>query len=243
MPKRIVLGRSETIRVSIVPRYSRTIEDFIFGAELMIWLVRHGESEANAGKVTSDYSAISLTARGRDQAVAIAAAVAERPALIGVSEYLRARQTAAPLLLRYPGIPLETLPVHEFTYLATNRAADADADGRRPFIDAYWSRMDPDYSDGEGAESFVDFVERGRAFLDRAAGWTGLTVVFTHEQFIRVVMVLALYGDTPASTGLMRQFLALRSGLPVPNAAIVGLERRGRRWWVAGIDESYLKVG
>jgi len=80
----------------------------------MLWLVRHGESAANAGAVTSDFASIPLTDRGRQQAEAVAAACPESPAWVGRSAYLRARHTAAPLLARYPASPVADLAVHEF---------------------------------------------------------------------------------------------------------------------------------
>src|SRR5690606_16323945 len=88
------------------------------GHARMLRLVRHGESVANAGGVpTTDYAAIPLTDRGRAQAEAVAAACREEPGWIGLSPYLRALQTAAPLLARYPESPALDLPIHEFTYL------------------------------------------------------------------------------------------------------------------------------
>ena len=68
----------------------------------MLWFVRHGESEANSGKITSDFAAIPLTLKGRSQAVAVATACNTRPSRIVLSRYLRARQTSEPLLQKFP---------------------------------------------------------------------------------------------------------------------------------------------
>jgi broad specificity phosphatase PhoE len=206
----------------------------------MLWLVRHGESAANAGGVTSDYAAIPLTDRGRAQAEAVAAACHEPPAWIGRSAYLRARQTAAPLLARYPGSPVADLAVHEFTYLAAERCLGMDATARQPLVDAYWSRMEPDYCDGEGAESFSGLCGRARAFLQYAAEHPGFGVVFTHEQFIRAVLLAVMYPWEWPSVSLMRLFFALRAGLPVPTGAVVRLQRESDRWWIGGVDVSHL---
>ena len=101
------------------------------------WLIRHGESVANAGGAVSSFSEIPLTARGRQQAELFAARFdelsADPPTLIVQSPYLRARQTAEPLIRRFAGVPVETWPVQEFTYLdpaATNGLNEA---GRMPF--------------------------------------------------------------------------------------------------------------
>jgi 2,3-bisphosphoglycerate-dependent phosphoglycerate mutase len=98
----------------------------------MLWLVRHGESEANAGGITSDCTGIELTLCGRAKAEAVAAACPERPAWVGLSPYLRARQTAEPLLARYADVPIEELPVQEFTYLAAARCIGMNGLTRRP---------------------------------------------------------------------------------------------------------------
>jgi len=206
----------------------------------MLWLVRHGESAANAGGVTSDYAAIPLTDRGRIQAEAVAAACREPPSWIGQSAYLRARQTAAPLRARYPGSPVADLAVQEFTYLAAERCLHMDATARQPFVEAYWSRMAPDYCDGEGAESFSGLCDRARSFLQYAAGQPGLGVVFTHEQFIRAVLVAVMYSGEGLSVSLMRRFFALRAGLPLLNGAVVRLQRENGRWWIGGVDVSHL---
>jgi broad specificity phosphatase PhoE len=114
-----------------------------------------------------------------------------------------------------------------------------DAVARQLLVDAYWSRLDPSYCDGEGAESFAGLYERAESFLRAVTELSGFGVVFTHEQFIRAVFVAATYpGDEP-SIKLMRQFFALRTGLPIPNAAVVRLQREGTRWWVGGIDTSH----
>ena len=82
----------------------------------MLRLIRHGESEANAGGVTSDFGTVALTDLGRLQAEAIAKNCIDVPNAIGVSGYLRAQQTAAPLLARFPNVQAVEVGVHEFTY-------------------------------------------------------------------------------------------------------------------------------
>ena len=202
----------------------------------MLWLVRHGESEANAGGITSDPAGIELTPRGRAQAEAIAASCPERPAWIGLSPFLRARQTAEPLLARYPDVPVKELAVQEFTYLAVARCAGTSGSTRRPLRGAYWSRMDPGYVDGEGAESFGMLWKRASAFLRWAEGRAGPGAVFSHEQFIRAVMTEAVDGVGEPTERDMRRFLALGGRLPIPNGAVVRVRRGGGRWRVGAID-------
>jgi 2,3-bisphosphoglycerate-dependent phosphoglycerate mutase len=68
------------------------------------WLIRHGQSETNAGGPSSDPAAVPLTPLGRWQAEQVAAAFAGAPALIVTSPYLRARQTVEPTISRFPAV-------------------------------------------------------------------------------------------------------------------------------------------
>jgi len=49
----------------------------------------------------------------------------------------------------------------------------------------------PFYCDGEGAESFIDFVSRARLSIDKLKGLVNShVVIFSHEQFIKMVLWL-----------------------------------------------------
>jgi broad specificity phosphatase PhoE len=206
----------------------------------MIWLVRHGESTANAGHATSDYAAIPLTALGLQQAEAVALACTTTPTWIASSMYLRAKQSAEPLLSRYPECSLTTLPVHEFTFLGAERCSDMDTAARQPMVDEYWSRMDPSYCDGDGAESFTCLWSRVQRFLQFARRRRGLGIVFTHEQFIRAALLATVLRSDESSVMQMQRFFALRSCLPIPNGAVVRLAWVRGRWWVCGVDTTHL---
>ena len=82
-----------------------------------VWLIRHGQSESNAGLPSLDWRNIPLTELGRRQAERVAEVFADPPRLIVTSPYLRARQTAQPTIDRYPEAAFEEWPVQEFSYL------------------------------------------------------------------------------------------------------------------------------
>ncbi|KAJ8139581.1 hypothetical protein OY671_007208 [Metschnikowia pulcherrima] len=90
------------------------------------------------------------TARDHEQARAITANWVEAPALIVTSPYTRTRQTAAPTIARFPDAPVKTAE-------------------RMPHLERYWSAADPDYCDGEGAESFRALLRRCDAASARFA--------------------------------------------------------------------------
>ena len=70
--------------------------------------VRHGESTGNAGSSCNDLAKLELTEKGREQARQIADEWTEAPALIVVSPYLRAQQTAQPTRDRFWVVLTET---------------------------------------------------------------------------------------------------------------------------------------
>ncbi|HDS1819280.1 TPA: phosphoglycerate mutase family protein [Pseudomonas putida] len=151
-------------------------------------LIRHGESAANAGEPTRDHASIPLTAKGLEQAQMVAHSHTSAPDLIIASPFLRAQATAQASTALYPGAAFETWPIHEFTYLAPARCVDTTLAQRRGWVDAYWERSNPAFSDGDGAESFIDLVTRVWAFLKRLAEQSATDiVVFSHGQVINTV--------------------------------------------------------
>src|SRR5688500_12168421 len=96
-----------------------------------IWLIRHGESESNAGLPTFDTAEITLTPRGFAQAKHIVEAFSRPPSLIVTSPHLRARQSARPTIERFPQARLEEWPVHEYTYLSLASRHGTTLQGRK----------------------------------------------------------------------------------------------------------------
>lgn len=193
--------------------------------------IRHGESTANTGLASTDIASIALTERGREQAQHIALEWDEPPTLIVTSPFLRTRQTAAPTIARFPGVPVETWPVEEFTYLQPGRWNGTAAAERRPHVEGYWTTADPHYCDGEGAESFADFLRRVEAILARLAELPmgSLVYVFGHGQFIQAARSIIMDAELDDSRK-MRAFW--QNGAPpiISNAQQVGFRCVGGRW-------------
>lgn len=66
------------------------------GRSLTVQLLRHGESAANAGQITTDPAEIPLTAAGLVQAEALSCSLVQAPMAIICSPFLRARQRPRP---------------------------------------------------------------------------------------------------------------------------------------------------
>ena len=159
--------------------------------------IRHGESTGNAGVPCHDLAAIELTERGHEQARQVAASWTQAPALIVTSPYTRTRQTAAPTIARFPGVPVEVWPIEEFTYLQPARWNGTRSADRMPHLERYWSAVDPDSCDGEGAESFSTLLRRCEAALVRLAAMppASLVYVFGHGQFIQAARAIVADAD------------------------------------------------
>src|SRR3546814_648572 len=66
-----------------------------------------------------------------------------------------------------------------------------------PHLERYWSAADPDYCDGEGAESFRALLGRCEAALARLAAMppASLVYVFGHGQFIQAARTIVADAD------------------------------------------------
>ena len=172
--------------------------------------IRHGQSTGNAGVPCHDLAAIELTERGHEQARQVAASWADTPSLIVTSPYTRTRQTAAPTISRFPGVPVEVWPIEEFTYLQPSRWNGTRSAERMPHLERYWREADPDYCDGEGAESFATLLCRCEAALTRLAATPvgSLAYVFGHGQFIQAARAIVADADLDARAK-MRAFWPL----------------------------------
>ena len=151
-------------------------------------LVRHGESAANAGAATIDHTSIPLTEKGIEQAKRVAQSVGRAPEIIVASPFSRARATADATISVFLDAPFETWPIEEFTYLDPTRCVNTTVGQRKAWVDHYWANADPSYVDGEGAESFLEFVDRARSFLDHLATHSAQDILaFSHGQFLNAV--------------------------------------------------------
>ena len=194
-----------------------------------VWLIRHGQSESNAGLPSKEPGSSVLTALGHWQAHQVARAFAQAPALIVTSAYQRARQTAEPSVRRFPEAAFEEWAVQEFTYLGDLRKRAMTTAEREPYVQAYWERSDPKEASG-GAESFAGLVRRSRDFLDRLSSQPrGPVAVFTHGLFMRAVAWSLISGVTAPDAADMAGFHRFATGYRTPNGCVVELRYRPGR--------------
>lgn len=208
----------------------------------IIRCVRHGQSASNAGLVTEYPDTIPLTELGHRQAECVSALFPTPPSLVVFSAFDRAAQTASPLCHRYVEVPVAVWPIQEFTYLAPFRYAGTRREDRVPAVVDYWRRLDPDFRDGEGAETFGEYWARVECFLARCRELRGLVVVVSHGQFLRGVMLRVLCGAMDVDEAMAR-FKAFRLAIPLPNAAMVTLHLSARGDRLGPVETEHIPPG
>ena len=166
-----------------------------------ILLLRHGQSEGNEGGRFGGHGPTPLTALGRRQAEAAAAALAgEGLTAIFASDLARAQQTAAPIV-RATGLALATTPaLRERSVGVFTGMTFAEAEASHPEIFAAMMRRDPDACPPEG-ETAHACVSRVAEFFDAAVvDAAGGRVLFVSHAFTLNLLVRRLLGlaDSPA---------------------------------------------
>lgn len=211
-------------------------------APLHVLLVRHGESESNAGQASEDAASAALTPLGQRQADAFAAALDSAPARFVVSPYRRAQLTAAPAIARFANVPVDTWPVQEFTFLSPEGYAGSTMATRKPAVEAYWAAADPRARMGEGAESFADLLTRvaeARARLEALR--EGPVVVFSHKKFLNALLWSWLAGAPAVSASRMKRFREFDHAMPFENGACVHVRLDAEGPWVGPIRTAHLE--
>lgn len=198
---------------------------------MKVIFIRHGESTGNAGTPSFDLSKLELTTLGRAQSESTALGWKRRPTLIAMSPYLRTHLTAQPTIDRFPDVPVEILPMEEFTYLEPSRWNGTSRLARLPHIESYWGRADPDFCDGPGAESFQTLLDRVGRTLARfeALPQDALVYAFSHGQFIQAVRQSLLH-PTWTAQQKMAHFWAFNAEHPILNADVLEVRFGEGRW-------------
>jgi broad specificity phosphatase PhoE len=208
-----------------------------------VWFIRHAESVANAGGRTREAPTYPLSELGFRQAAQLTAALPVEPELIVVSPYVRAQQTAAPVMRRFPKARVEEWPVQEVQYLDPTLCVDTTQDERRTLSDVYWERCDPHHA-APGAESFADFIARTADALQRLMRRAERTTfIFCHGRVIDAVAWLSVSPPAIVDAAAMRRFFHFIHGVVVPNCAVLplhfhadGARSLGKIWVPEGVE-------
>jgi probable phosphoglycerate mutase len=210
---------------------------------LCVLLVRHGESEDNAGLPSDSMASTPLTPAGVLQAEAVAGLLDAAPGRFVVSPYVRAQQTSQPARARYPLVPVEEWPVHEFTFLPSSAYHGTTLAQRQSSEDAYWRANDPHVVLGEGAESFDAFLARVQDARERLEALeSDRVVVFTHKKVVTALLWSWLAGRPAESARRMARFRSFDLAIEFPNAACVEVRIEDGRAWLGSVRTEHAAV-
>lgn len=166
-----------------------------------VLLVRHGQSEGNAGRRFGGHTATPLSERGHEQAEATARALGkEGLTAIYSSDLLRALQTAEPLARR---TGLEIVRTEAFRERSVGRMEGLTfEEAAQAFPEEYAALLRRDFEQVlTGGESYRQTLDRAAAELDRIIRLNrgGTFAVFSHTGTI-CILALHLIGalDAPA---------------------------------------------
>ncbi len=145
---------------------------------ITVFLVRHGQSQANAGFATPDPAKVELTPLGVKQAKEVAAFLKTHtpPKLIVTSPYLRSKQTAEPTRFLFPNTAVEEWEVQEFTYLSSIHRMCSTVQDRKPLVDGYWTKSEPSFWD----DFSYTFKPSAHSEVVALAARAGITADFYH---------------------------------------------------------------
>lgn len=208
-----------------------------------VWFIRHGESISNANLPTGDPAQSSLTEKGFAQAEQIVRVFVDAPDLFVISPYLRAKQTAVPTLNRFPQVPQEVWPVHEFTYLNPVRYHGTTGTERWPHAQAYWKRCDPFENENGAGESFAELLSRVQETVSQLRQHSAdFIVVFSHGLFLRALIWSVLTGIDEATPQAMKRYSHFTQALKIPNGAIIKTQfPRNASIFVSSFETAHLK--
>lgn len=162
---------------------------------MLIRLARHGESEGNfAGSLQGSRFDTPLSARGRRQAEALAARLAEEAIdAVWSSPMVRAKETAS-IVAAPHGLPLSVdADLVEFDWGAwSGRPFDGALEEEVTAVRARWRAGETDLAP-EGGESPARAALRAERFLARlGAAGARAPLVVAHGRFNRILMALLL---------------------------------------------------
>jgi broad specificity phosphatase PhoE len=199
-------------------------------ATLQALFIRHGQSAANIGAWIGDFAEIPLTPLGEQQAELLAARWDFTPTHIITSPYLRARQTAAPTIARFPTVPVEAWDIYEFTFWDRAHWSPSTPEDAREEVALYWRLADPDRHQA-GAESFRDLSNRAEDTLRRLQAFPnpGKVLLFSHGHFMQALRQLLRFPHWTLAERMLN-FRTYDETNKVRNAEIITTERRDQSW-------------
>lgn len=207
-----------------------------------IFLIRHAQSQANAGGVTLENPVVPLTALGALQARTLAALLPKATPAVWSSPFKRALDTAAPYCERL-GVTANIHPdLREFEVIDTTFMRGRPFAEREAVLAQYWLAADPDARTGPAGETFREFHARmSRMRSDILPALADGSVIFGHG-LCMALLFWQLWGFEKVDQAAMIHFRRFQLGFPTPNAVTYGLTQVVPGKWAIRVNESALRA-
>jgi alpha-ribazole phosphatase len=209
---------------------------------MTIYLIRHGQSQANVGGITLENPIVPLTDLGELQARALAPLLPATTPSIWSSPYKRALDTAAPYCARLGHRPSVHDELQEFENIDTRQMKGAPFSEREAAVERYWLESDPARRTGPAGETFHEFHERvARTRQEFLPSLPDGAIVFGHGMWM-ALLFWQLLGFEKVDHLAMTLFRRYQLGLPTPNAVVYGVTRSTVGKWSVAVDETSLRA-
>jgi len=207
-----------------------------------VYLIRHGQSQANVGGITLENPLVPLTDLGELQARTVASLLPATTTAIWSSPFKRALDTAAPYCARVGRSPATHDDLREFETVDTVQLRGSPSAEREAIVARYWLESDPDRRSGPAAETFREFRDRvvrvRTRFLPSLADGT---LIFGHGMWMALLFWQILGFDQVDHVG-MTLFRRFQLGFPTPNAAVYALTQLAPDQWAVKADEAAMRA-
>jgi alpha-ribazole phosphatase len=207
-----------------------------------LFLIRHGQSQANAGGVTLENPLVPLTELGELQARTLAALLPDATPAVWSSPFKRALDTAAPYCERLAVSALTHPDLREFEVIDTRQMRGCPFAEREAVLARYWLAAEPDVRTGPAGETFREFHERiGRMRRDFLPSLPEGSLIFGHG-LCMALLFWQLWGFEKVDQTAMIHFRRFQLGLPTPNAVVYGLTQVAPGHWTIRVNEPALRA-
>ena len=206
-----------------------------------VFLIRHGQSQANVGGITLENAVVPLTMLGELQARALAPLL---PATAGIwsSPFKRALDTAAPYCARLGQSAAVHDDLREFETIDTLQLRGSSYAEREAAVAGYWLKSDPDHRSGPASETFREFHDRVvRARTQFLPSLPDGTVIFGHGMWMALLFWQMWGFETVDHVG-MALFRRFQLGFPTPNTVAYGVTQAAPGKWTVKVDEAALRA-
>jgi alpha-ribazole phosphatase len=207
-----------------------------------IYIVRHGQSQANVGGITLENPLVPLTGLGEQQAQALAPLLPASTVAIWSSPFKRALDTAAPYCARMDRSPQTLDDLREFETIDTLQMRGTSSAEREAVVARYWLTSDPDLRSGPAAETFREFHARvARVRSEFLPSLPDGTLIFGHGMWM-ALLFWQIWGFAQVDHIGMTLFRRFQLGFPTPNTVVYALTHDACGNWRVQADEVAMRA-